>query len=219
MARYISLKLVNEQGNPHPWPGIPSAFQIGSEQAADAVWIGVSEDGSTNQVYPLNTPLATITANWPRVYQGVKLNLLSATDDSPAQVTGGEYVYSNSLIDFQRRVAACCIADQIEGSPSPGQCIVTIDWVHFGGNGTLVIEVDGDEVVNSGAGGGQIMAPAGSTVRAIVTGGVSVNALSINSAQAGTIYSSVNGSGEDGEDFTFNPECGQDYTIGAQTTA
>lgn len=214
MARYISLSLVNEQGTPHAWPGTPTSFEIGTEQAADKVWIGVSQDGANNQVYPLDTPIATIRASWPRIYQGVKLNLLSGTDDSPAQVTAGEYVYSNSLEDFNRLVAACCISENVEGSPSPGPCMITVNWTLGGNNGEIFIEADGvEQVLESGNGAGSFQVQEGAAIHSIVTGGNAVNELKVTDSVDGEIYISTNGSGEFGEDYTFNAVCGRVYTI------
>lgn len=140
MPRFITLKLVNEQGTPHPWPGTDTPFEIGSELSATAVWIGVSADGSDNQIYPLSTPAATILGSWPHLYQGVQLNLLAVGDDSPLEPGPGEYVYYNSLMDFERLVAACCIADVVEESPgdSPGgpssvQMMFGFSSTQFGG--------------------------------------------------------------------------------------
>lgn len=118
MPRYITLKLVNEQGTPHPWPGTETPFEIGSEVAATPVWIGVSADGGDNQIYPLTADPQTILASWPHLYQGVQLNLVAPGDDSPLEPGPGEYVYYASLEEFNRLVAACCIADVVEDSPA-----------------------------------------------------------------------------------------------------
>lgn len=122
MPRYITLRLVNEQGTPHPWPGTDTPFEVGSELSATAVWIGVSADGTDNQIFPLTADAATILASWPHLYQGVQLNTAIVGDDSPAEVGAGEFVYYNSLEEFNRLVAACCIAQQVPESPaeSPG---------------------------------------------------------------------------------------------------
>lgn len=218
MPRYITLKLVNEQGTPHPWPGTLVSFEIGTEQAADAVWIGVSADGNTNQVYPLSTPIATVLGAWPHAYQGVKLNLLSPTDDSPAQVTAGEYVYNNSLEEFNRLVAACCVADVVPGSPSPGACMITINWEHLTGAGNMIINIDGVEEVNSGVGSGSFEVPEGAEINVVVEGGTSVNSVTVEDSVDGELYTSNNGSGEFGEDYTFTPVCGRVYDITGQTT-
>jgi hypothetical protein len=123
MPRYITLKLVNEQGTPHAWPGTDTPFEVGSELSATAVWIGVSTDGTDNQIYPITADAPTILASWPRLYQGVQVNLAAPGDDSPLEVGPGEYVYYASLEEFNRLVAACCIALQIPDSPaeSPGE--------------------------------------------------------------------------------------------------
>ncbi len=122
MPRYITLNLVNEQGTPHEWPGTPTQFELGTEVSATDVWIAVSQDGLDNRVYPVATPPATMLASWPRLYRGVQLNLLVPGDDSPQEVGTGEYVYYNALEEFNRLVAACCIATVVEDSPqeSPG---------------------------------------------------------------------------------------------------
>src|SRR5687767_279163 len=148
MARYINLKLVNEEGTPHPWPGTDTQHEIGTQQSARAVWIGVSADGNTNQVYPLNTAPATILASWPRLYQGVQLNTLVEGDDSPAAVEAGEFVYYVSLEEFNRLEAACCVAIPNDASPV---CMVTINWIHndSGNAGTLEILVNGVQQVLS----------------------------------------------------------------------
>jgi hypothetical protein len=217
MARLITLKLVNEEGTPHPWPGTPTQHEIGTQQSAKAVWIGVSADGNTNQVYPLSTSPATITATWPRLFQGVQLNTITPGDDSPAQVLSGEFVYYVSLEEFHRLEAACCIA--AANPESPSSCSVQVDWIHFTGAGNLFIEVNGDTVLNQGAGSGSFDVQEGDTVHVVVSGGVSLNALGVGNDVDGSIYSSNNGSGEFGEDFTFNVLCGRIYSIGAQTEA
>jgi hypothetical protein len=118
MPRYITLKLVNEQGSPHPWPGTDVLFEVGAELSATPVWVGVSADGADNQIYPITADAATILASWPHLYQGVQLNLATPGDDSPLEVGPGEYVYYLSLEEFERLVAACCIAQQVDDSPT-----------------------------------------------------------------------------------------------------
>jgi hypothetical protein len=215
MARFISLNLVNEEGTPHPWPGTPTQHEIGTQISARAVWIGVSADGNTNQVYPLTTPPATILASWPRLFQGVQLNTLVEGDDSPAAVEAGEFVYYVSLEQFNRLEAACCVAIPNVESPV---CEVSFDWVHLTGAGNMTILVDGEEVVSSGAGNGSFTAPEGAQINVIVEGGTSTNSVTVEDDVDGELYTSNNGSGEFGEDYTFTAICGRAYTITGQTT-
>jgi len=144
MPRYITLKLVNEQGTPHPWPGTDTPFEVGSEVAATPVWIGVSADGSDNQIYPLDTDPQAILGSWPHLYQGVQLNLVAPGDDSPLEPGPGEYVYYNSLEEFNRLVAACCIADVVPDSPSesPGGPISQQMLFGFGPTQTAACQDD-----------------------------------------------------------------------------
>lgn len=224
MARYITLKLVNEQGTPHPWPGTATSFEIGSQLDARKVWIGVSADGSNNQIYPLTTtPEQIIAAGWPRVYQGVQLSLLSATDDSPATVGSGEYVYSNSLEDFNRLVAACCIAERVEGSPSPsGPCMVTIFYdFQEDPAGSFVITADGEEVLNiTDSATGSVQVPAGSEVIFTVDS-TSESSLQLYEGQdsGGNLIDSISASAPNDSVLTLDPaECAQDYFIAAFTS-
>jgi hypothetical protein len=214
MARFIELNLVNEEGTPHPWPGTPTQHEIGTQQSATAVWIGVSTDGSTNQVYPLSTPPATILATWPRLYQGVQVNTIVPGDDSPAAVEAGEFVYYVSLEEFNRLEAACCIAIPNEESPV---CMVTINWVHndTGSAGTLEILVDGVQEVFSEQqdGAGSFEVPAGASIEANVSQGNSINHLDVQDDIDGELF---NGDGPD-QTFTFPAVCGHVYTITGTT--
>lgn len=108
MAQLIELKLVNEAGTPAAWPGTTELVQVNMVEDVEPVWIGVSADGLTNQGYPLTTPIATILGTWPRVYQGIQV-----------VISGQTNLYNNGELDYQRRVAACCISPQSETSPSP----------------------------------------------------------------------------------------------------
>lgn len=127
MAQLVELKLVSEAGTPQPWPGVESLVQVNLVGTVTPVWIGVSADGLTNQAYPVATPLATITASWPRVYQGIE-----------AVVNGQTNLYNNGEEDYNRRVAACCISPQTTDSPeeSPGpisqQMFFGVDFTQFG---------------------------------------------------------------------------------------
>lgn len=118
MPRYITLNLVNEQGTPHDWPGTPTPFEIGSQVSVVPVWIGVSADGSDNQIFPDSADAQTILISWPHLYKGIQINQIIPGDDSPGEVGPGEFVYYASLAEFNRLVAACCIADQVDESPS-----------------------------------------------------------------------------------------------------
>jgi hypothetical protein len=118
MPRYITLNLVNEQGTPHPWPGTATPFEIGSQVSVLPVWIGVSADGSDNQIFPDTADAQTILQSWPHLYKGIQINQIIPGDDSPGEVGPGEFVYYVSLTEFNRLVAACCIADQVDESPT-----------------------------------------------------------------------------------------------------
>lgn len=111
MAKYFNLKLINSAGVPVAYPGTPTPFEVGSETSVEKVWIGMSADGTNNQIYPIDTTIATIMASWARVYQGI-------------QISGGPYdgnVYLNSLFDFEYMTdAACCFPDIAE-SPSESE--------------------------------------------------------------------------------------------------
>jgi hypothetical protein len=223
MARYITLKLVNDQGTPVPWPGTDTQFEIGSEQSATPVWIGVSADGSNNQIYPITTPTDTIFATWPRLYQGVQINMLVAGDDSPAAVEAGEYVYYLSLEQFNRLVDACCVATSVQDSPSPSECLVDVFYQlsEFSEPATLVIEVDGNEVVNTSTPGasGSIQVPAGSEVVGQITAGVDFF-VGIYEGQdsSGDLLDSDSGSSGTGVASVDPVECGQDYFIFGEGT-
>lgn len=214
MARFISLNLVNEEGTPHPWPGTPTQHEIGTQISARAVWIGVSADGNTNQVYPLTTPPATILASWPRLFQGVQLNTLVEGDDSPAAVEAGEFVYYLSLEQFNRLEAACCVAIPNVESPV---CMVTINWEHVdtANAGTLEILVDGVQQVFSeqADGSGSFQVPEGASIESNVTGGNAINHLDVTDDIDGELY---NGDGPN-QTFTFAAVCGHVYTIFGQT--
>lgn len=119
MARFITLNLVNDQGTPVPWPGTPTQFELGTQESVVPVWIGVSQDGTDNQIYPITTSAQTILNSWPRLYQGVQISTVAGPDESPLEPGPNEYVYYNSLEEFNRLVAACCIAVRNEESPTP----------------------------------------------------------------------------------------------------
>lgn len=121
MARFITLNLVNDQGTPVPWPGTPTPFELGTQETVTPVWIGVSADGSDNQIYPLSTPAATILGSWPHLYQGVQVSVVAGADESPLEPGPNEYVFYNSLEEFNRLVAACCVATVGEEEEPPGE--------------------------------------------------------------------------------------------------
>lgn len=85
MPQILTLHLVNDLGSdsiggsqsdvPSLWPGTPTPYDFSlTPQAIRPVWIGVSADGVTNQVYPISTSVPTIIgAGWPRVYQGTEI--------------------------------------------------------------------------------------------------------------------------------------------------
>lgn len=134
MARFISLQLVSDNGSPVQWPGVATDFQIGGDPLATAVWIGVSEDGATNQVYPLSTAPTAILQSWAHLYQGVQI---------------GNDVYYVSLEEYHRLVAACCVAVAVEDSPSPAPCMVTINYNYeAAGPGSFLLDVNGVTLVN-----------------------------------------------------------------------
>lgn len=206
MARYINLKLINTEGIAVAYPGILTSFQVGTDQSIDEVYVGVSADGNTNQVYPITTPLSTILLSWPRIYKGISITTLS-----------GITTYLNSLQDFNLMVANCCAAILQQDSDSEG-CMVSFLWVHNTGAGNMIITVDGEEVVNSGVGSGSFQASAAANINVVVEGGTSTNELTVEDNIDGVLYTSNNGSGEFGEDYTFNPVCGRIYTLTGTTT-
>jgi len=180
MARYITLNLVNDQGSPLPWPGTPTQFELGTQESVVPVWIGVSEDGSDNQIYPLSTSAATILASWPRLYQGVQVSLVAGADESPLEPGPNEFVYYNSEAEFNRLVAACCVATSDADSPGDESPVVPPEMMallyiftdNTGGNGTLVITANGDEVLNvTGGAQGSVQVPQGADIVATVDGG------------------------------------------------
>jgi hypothetical protein len=177
MARYITLNLINEEGTPHPWPGTPTQFELGTQEIVVPVWIGVSEDGSDNQIYPLTIAPQTILNSWPRLYQGVQISTVLGPDESPLEPGPNEFVYYNSEADFNRLVAACCVAtsdlDSPQDSPVVPPEMLTLMYIFTDGSGlgTLVITADGDEVLNlTGSGQGVLQIPEGSDVVATVDG-------------------------------------------------
>lgn len=179
MARFITLNLVNDQGSPLPWPGTPTQFELGTQESVVPVWIGVSEDGSDNQIYPLSTSAATVLASWPRLYQGVQVSLVAGPDESPLEPGPNEFVYYNSEEEFNRLVAACCIAVSDGESPGGESPVIPPEMMMLmyiftddaGGLGTLVITADGDEVLNlTGSGQGTIQVPQGADIVATVDG-------------------------------------------------
>jgi hypothetical protein len=109
--RTISLHLVNDLGPdsiggsivdvPQAWPGTPTDVDVTlPPEIVRKVWIGVSPDGSTNQVYPLNTAVQTILADgWTRIFQGT-------------EIIGAGFsfyqVFSEPLHTVQIMIAACC---------------------------------------------------------------------------------------------------------------
>lgn len=95
----ISLKLVNAGGVPNAWPGIPTATDPTVMGEPIAVWIGVSADGTTNQGYPIETPLATILVDYPRIYQGTQVVVDGSTTN----------LYANPIKDLLVFLAACCV--------------------------------------------------------------------------------------------------------------
>lgn len=115
MAKYFNLKLINSAGVPLQYPGTPTPFEVGSETSVEKVWVGVNADGDDNQVYPIDTTIATIMGSWPRVYQGI-------------QITGGPHdgaVYLNSLFDFEYMVSAACCFPDIPESPSESEAPIS----------------------------------------------------------------------------------------------
>ncbi len=214
MARYINLKLVNDQGTPIAWPGTVTPFELGTQEAVVPVWIGVSADGLDNQIYPLTTPAATILLSWPRLYQGVQVSVVAGADESPLEPGPNEYVFYASLEEFNRLVAACCIATADVESPP---CMVTINWVHndTGSAGTLQILVDGVEEVFSEQidGSGSFQVEAGASIESNVSQGNSINHLDVQDDPDGELF---NGDGPD-QTFTFAAVCGHEYTITGNT--
>lgn len=159
MPRYITLKLVNEQGTPLPWPGVDTDFELGTAASVTPVWIGVSQDGTDNQIFPLTASPATILASWPRLYQGIQINTLIPGDDSPGEVEAGEYVYYASLTEYERLVAACCVARGATESP----CAVTVNYdLQTSSSDTVIISQGGTELLHlSGTATGTLQAQAG----------------------------------------------------------
>lgn len=110
MAKTLTLHLVNDLGQdsisgsdsdvPMAWPGTPTVYDFNlTPQLIQPVWIGVSEDGSTNQVYPLTTSVAAILgAGWARVYQGTEI----------VGQSGDVQVFSEQYLQLLNELAACC---------------------------------------------------------------------------------------------------------------
>jgi hypothetical protein len=220
MARYITLNLVNAEGVVHVWPGTPTQHEIGTQISARAVWIGVSADGNSNQVYPLTASPAAILASWARLYQGVQINTLVEGDDSPGEVQAGEFVYYVSLEEFNRLEAACCVASSIQESPASPilpPCFIELYYMfENGAAGSLVITADGDEILNTTENGqGAVYAPAGSDVVITVTGSFDNN---ITVYQNGSPINSVNENPGPAVLNIDDVECGQTYAIIAQTS-
>lgn len=102
--------MVNDLGNdsisgsdsdvPSAWPGTPTSYDFNNTpQLIQPVWIGVSEDGSTNQVYPIDTPVTTILGDgWVHVYQGTEI----VGQDDDVQVFSEQYQQLLAQLD------ACC---------------------------------------------------------------------------------------------------------------
>jgi Leucine-rich repeat (LRR) protein len=109
----VTLKLINAAGSPVAYPGAATVVAVPTIADVTKVWVGVSLDGLTNQAYPITTPLATIKLSYPRIYQGISADVLGDTN-----------VYLNSLEEYQRRLAACCLqvssGDSSSGASSPG---------------------------------------------------------------------------------------------------
>lgn len=80
------------------YPGSPVDYDVTDEpQEVRPVWIGVSADGTDAQAYPINTPIATIKASWPRIYQGTEIV-------NPGSVQ----VFSENFDDVEFLIEACC---------------------------------------------------------------------------------------------------------------
>jgi hypothetical protein len=123
--RLITLHLLNDLGadsiggsiadTPHAWPGTPVEYDITDPPEVGQVWVGVSQDGSDNQVYPKNTSVATIiAAGWPRVYQVAQI----------FGFDGSVQVFSETQKTVQVLIDACCLHAPTSESPSsvsPGE--------------------------------------------------------------------------------------------------
>lgn len=104
------LHLVNDLGSdsiggsqsdvPSLWPGTPLSYDFTlTPQAIRPVWVGVSADGTTNQVYPLSTSVATIIgAGWSHVYQGTEI----------VGANGDVLVFSEQYLHVLNALSACC---------------------------------------------------------------------------------------------------------------
>lgn len=113
MAQTITLHLVNDMGSDSfsgsqsdvesNWPGTPTPFDFNNTpQGMGPVWIGVSADGTSNQPYPLSTPVSEIIgAGWPRVYQGTEI----VTQD------GDVLLFSEQFEELQALLDACCATE------------------------------------------------------------------------------------------------------------
>lgn len=98
--------------SPFPYPGTEVEYDVTTPPENVApVWIGVSADGLTNQVFPIGTTVAAIIgAGFPRVYQGTQI----IGNDGSVQV------FSENLKTVQITIAACCLnSGQSSPSPSP----------------------------------------------------------------------------------------------------
>lgn len=110
MGQILTLHLVNDLGSdsisgsqsdvPSLWPGTPVPYDFTTPpQALRPVWIGVSADGTTNQIYPIGTTVATIIGDgWVRVYQGTEI--VGPSSDV--------HVFSEQYDQILRLLAACC---------------------------------------------------------------------------------------------------------------
>lgn len=210
MAHLINLKLINTVGVPLAYPGLVSSFEVGSETSVEKVLIGVSADGSTNQIYPIGTSIAAITATFPRVYEGI-------------QITGGAAdgnVYLNSLNDFEYLSEQCCslAGDQGSESEAPLSCLIPLYWIFIPNNGgSLVITENGVEILNvTEAGQGVLLINSGSDISMTVdsTGDHILTSYTAG-AQAGNTF----GSGVP-VNLTFDDVvCGEGYAMIGETSS
>lgn len=109
MPQRVTLKLANDDGTPVAYPGTEQAYEVALVEDLAPVWIGVSEDGTTNAAFPISTPLATIRLTYPRVYQGVQFTYQGLT-----------IVAFNGELDYEHRVAACCLSRADDSASDSG---------------------------------------------------------------------------------------------------
>jgi hypothetical protein len=113
MAWVIPLKLFRNlssgteyfNNDPKPWEEPNNAWRgidynlTVPPASVEPIWIGVSSNGESTQVFPISTTVKNIRKIWARVYQGTKITLLDGS------VLAFSDQYSHVLSDLKK----CCL--------------------------------------------------------------------------------------------------------------